>query len=106
MKPIKKIVIAKNFNNKLQNNFFIHLVKIAGLKITYAKLGESIIEWSTEDDSINTVKTECFDYQSFTVQNLPPIFCWLSHGISKSAFITNYNLKNDDIIAMFYYIKI
>jgi hypothetical protein len=67
---------------------------------------ENIIEWSTLDNSIDPIKTECFDYLSFKVSDLPPIFCWLSHGICKADFIKELNLKGDDLIGLFYYIKI
>jgi hypothetical protein len=105
-KLVKK-QIASNFNNKLNNNFFIHINKMENAfpSIPADVLHGSIIEWNSNDSGVS-INTKCIDMLRYRVKYLPNWICKLSHGCTKEELVKQLELVNDDTVGVFIYQKI
>lgn len=105
-KLVKK-QIASNFNNKLNNNFFIHINKMESYQssIPSSVLHGSVTEWSTPH-STQSIYTKCIDMIRYKVKYLPDWICRLSNGCTKEELVKKLELVNDDTVAVFVYQKI
>jgi len=113
----KKILIASDFNQKLVNDFFIHIApmppKPTDYNASYYKsmLGK-MCEIHCEDKSFEPTKCQIVDWLAeYQVRNVPEIFILLSHGRRRAEFQEKFlkdfvNLNQHSPVAIYYFRKI
>ena len=115
-KQYLQINIATNFNQKLMNDFFIHIApmppKPADEMSYYKSMLGVMCAINTKDSSYQGVKCQIIDWLAeYKVKNVPEIFILLSHGMRRAEFQQRFlddfrNLNGESQVAIFYFRKI
>lgn len=110
---LKTLTLEKNFNNKAENDIFIHIAPVPERAVTSADLEKSIFRMSFADGSHAPVKVKVREINVKKIGQITPLESLLSHGMTTSELIDFYYLRKklanpnpESELAVYWYEKV